>query len=162
MVADPDAISITLYSGGRYYPQAVFRSDFEIRDIAHALSLMPRFAGHSPRFISVAQHSVEVSETCAPDDALWGLLHDASEAYLMDIPSPIKHTPIMAGYRQLEEETMVAICGTFGLPPNEPPSVRQADRSNLRSNWVNPEPWDPEVAEVLFLSRYFKLTGKWQ
>lgn len=151
---------IRLYRGGYFYPLEPSRSEFDIRDIAHALSLMPRFAGHSPRFVSVAQHCVEVSETCAPDDALWGLFHDASEAYLMDMPAPIKHLPIMAGYVELERACLAAICARFGLPRDEPGSVRDADRRNLRVNWNCENPWPPHMAENFYLRRYVELDAE--
>jgi hypothetical protein len=65
-------------------------ADIYIQDIAHALAHTCRFAGHTPAFYAVAQHSVLVSELLTPDLALWGLLHDASEAYLHDLTRPLK------------------------------------------------------------------------
>jgi 5'-deoxynucleotidase YfbR-like HD superfamily hydrolase len=78
----------------------------DINDIAWALSRIPRFAGHTIPFVpySVAQHSVQVMKELQSDNNLTdynnrnlmgfhGLMHDAAEAYIGDIPSPIKHIP---------------------------------------------------------------------
>lgn len=65
-----------------------------VDDIAHALSLQCRFAGHIKCFYSVAEHSCLVSDWLFNNDqrdlAMAGLFHDASEAYLVDIPKPVK------------------------------------------------------------------------
>lgn len=66
---------------------------FEIEDIAHALSLNCRFNGHIRHFYSVAQHSLMVANLMASlalGDPLEGLLHDATEAYMSDVPAPLK------------------------------------------------------------------------
>lgn len=72
--------------------------EIHIADIAHALSQTCRFAGHTPVFHSVAHHSVLVADLLGPDQrlALWGLLHDASEAYLHDLTRPLKRVLNMA------------------------------------------------------------------
>lgn len=85
----------------------------DIVDIAHALSHVCRFAGHTPIFYSVAQHSIQVSNLCHHEHKLAGLLHDASEAYLCDIPRPIKRH--LQGYKAIEENLMRVIAGKFGL-----------------------------------------------
>lgn len=98
------------------------------RDIAWALAHQCRFSGHTSRFYSVAQHSVLVSLECAPDDALAGLLHDATEAYLCDLPRPIKrHTVCGHHYRLMESRVWEAVATRFGISCDLPPSVERAD-----------------------------------
>ena len=98
----------------------------EITDIAWALSRMPRFSGHSIPYIpySVAQHCIQVMKELAPHGPriqLHGLLHDAAEAYINDLPSPVKHIPeIHAVISKLEDKLMLTIYEALGIrPPNE-------------------------------------------
>jgi uncharacterized protein len=90
-------------------------NDIVIEDIAWALSRMPRFSGHSIPYTpySVAQHCIQVAEDLkdyGPDIQLYGLLHDAAEAYINDLPSPVKHIPeIYAVIKKLEDSLMTAI-----------------------------------------------------
>ena len=67
-----------------------------IEDIAHSLSLMTRANGHCRQFYSVAQHSINCALEArnlglSPRVQLACLLHDAAEAYIADIPRPVKH-----------------------------------------------------------------------
>jgi len=76
-------------------------ADFDIHDIAHALSNTGRFGGHADKFYSVAQHCVLGSYKASSDSVAFEfMLHDASEAYLMDVPSPLKHE--LPAYGMLE------------------------------------------------------------
>jgi hypothetical protein len=74
------------FSGLRFWPLDPEPEKILIADIAHALAHQCRFGGHASKFYSVSENSVHVSRRCAPEDALWGLLHDASEAYLVELP----------------------------------------------------------------------------
>lgn len=101
-------------------------STIEITDIAWALSRMPRFSGHSIPYIpySVAQHCMQVAKELSPHGAeiqLYGLLHDAAEAYINDLPSPVKHIPeIHAVISKLEDKLMLTIYEALGIrPPTE-------------------------------------------
>ncbi len=124
---------ITTYSGHPFFPLDPKPVDVRIADIAHALAHLCRFAGHTRRFYSVAQHSVIVSRCVAPELALWALLHDASEAYLCDITSPVKRSSSLSGYRDIERPVQAAICQAFNLPIDEPPLVKAADRLVLHT-----------------------------
>ncbi len=162
-------------SGRQFWPLDPRPDDVFIEDIAHALSMMCRFNGHCERFYSVAEHSVLVSENVPPEDALWALLHDASEAYIADIVRPAKR--FIDGYRQMEANIMAAVCGAFDLPYIEPPSVKRADNAILADeasqimgskpkDWILPEPplgvriigLSPAGAKLAFLNRYRALT----
>ena len=117
-----------LYTGTKFYPLDPRVEDIHIADISHALACNNRFNGHLPRPYYVGQHSIVVSNNCSPKNALWGLLHDAYEAYLPDIPSPVKHDPRFRFYRNAEARGMLAVCERYGLDPVEPPEVKVADK----------------------------------
>ena len=174
----PDEPWIQTYSGRRFNPTNPNPEGIVIQDIAHSLSMQCRFSGHSKKFYSVGQHSVLVSHICNQEDALWGLMHDASEAYLVDIPRPLKRSGKFEAYRDMENVMMKAICKRFGLPEKEPPSVKIADTIllateardlmiPLRSDWVQPveplpfkiESWSPQEAKNQFMKRFFQLIG---
>jgi uncharacterized protein len=118
---------IETFTGRRFYVLDPRAQDVSIDDIAHALSMICRFTGHVREFYSVAEHSVRTSYACLPEDALWGLLHDASEAYVSDMSRPLKHTPEMLHYREAEHRIMNVIADHFGLDHQEPASVKLAD-----------------------------------
>ena len=100
-----------------------------IGDIAHSLANQCRYLGHCPRFYSVAQHSVIMANAAPPEIALWCLFHDASEAYLGDLPPYIKHAPFMNRYRVAHYELTIRIGRKLGLG-NYP--VRQVKDYDLR------------------------------
>lgn len=104
-------------------------SDLDIEDIAHALSLICRFTGHVNEFDSVAQHSLIVSYTVPEEDALAGLMHDATEAYLTDVSRPLKS--MLPEYKVLEQRMWEAIAERFYLPTDLPASVHEADNISL-------------------------------
>lgn len=113
------------FTGRQFWPLSPHPEDFDIEDIAHALAMKCRFNGHCISFYSVAQHSVLVAMECKrkwpdrPELPLWGLLHDLAEAYLPDIPRPLKRT-IPGILKESEALIMQAACLRFGLSPQEP------------------------------------------
>lgn len=163
---------ILTYTGRQFYPLNPTAAAIDIEDIAHALAAINRYNGHSRVPISVAQHSVMVSHRVPPGDALWGLLHDAAEAYLGDCVSPLKHhTSYGRDYQVHEGRLMAAICHKFGLPLTCPSSVLRADHEQFQEEWkwlMDPskrftfkgsvETWEFYKARSEFMDRFLELT----
>ena len=165
---------INTYTGRQFWPLAPRVDDIDIEDIAHALSLQCRFTGHVHEFYSVAQHCCLVAEKVPASDRLWALLHDAPEAYLIDLAKPVKKAPQLAGYRDAEDVLMNVIASRFGLPDCCPPSVEEADTRMLMTEahslmtmhpqWLvdapwtryaeTIDPWTPQIAKIRFLNRF--------
>jgi 5'-nucleotidase len=174
----PDG-SIQTVSGRWLDPLAPDPASIDIGDIAQALANQCRFGGHSRAFYSVAQHSTIVSDVCAERGAsaaesLAALLHDAGEAYLVDLPHPLKHrSELGPPYRQAEKLLEEAIRIRFDLVP-QPAAMKPIDRSLLATerrifsatndSWpelegfeplaIEIEPWDPGRARREFLERF--------
>lgn len=108
---------IQTYMGEKFYPLRSFHNVFYIKDIAHALSNICRFGGHTKQFYSVAEHCIRVSFICPSELALYGLLHDASEAYLGDLVRPLKIDPLFSPYRAIEAQLQMEIYVSLGLDP---------------------------------------------
>lgn len=167
---------IQTYTGIQFWPVDPRSDEVDIRDIAHALGMMCRYAGHCIQFYSVAEHCYLLSQKVPDEDKLWALLHDATEAYLVDVPRPVK--PFLPGYIELETDLQYAIAEHFGLPKDLPLSVKAADRlilederqqnmSKVSYEWntnsketlgVSLHCWSPAQAEAKFLSRFKELT----
>lgn len=132
---------ITTATGRQFYPLEPRADDICIEDIAHALGAVNRFNGHTRVPYSVAQHSVLLSRHLSVDGpliALVALLHDASEAYLTDVPRPLKKSDAFAGYRVAEARLQDLIYDTFGVidcavDPFVVELVKTADRRMLRT-----------------------------
>jgi hypothetical protein len=171
----PTLSSIETYSG-LYFdyldprPEAIC-----IEDIAHGLSNNCRFAGQCHQFYSVAQHSVGVSLRVREEYALAALLHDASEAYLLDIPRPLKHMLFFQAYRDLEGRVMAMVAEKFGFTLPFHYSIKDADERMLcteKRDLMGPDEWNfgvdpypekitamlPADAKSLFLLRFSQLT----
>lgn len=133
-------------TGRKFWPMDPRAEEVFVEDIAHALSLQCRYAGHCLRFYSVAEHSVLIARHLrweGVDVALWALLHDASEAYLVDVPRPVK--PYLDGYKAAEAKVMAAVCDRFGLPNEMPAMVHDADNRIIADELVNLVPMDWHV-----------------
>ncbi len=107
-------------TGIPFYPLDPRPEEISINDIAHALSLICRYNGHARYHYSVAQHSIYCSYLAmlrghGPLVAMYALLHDAAEAYICDIPRPIKGE--LTGYAQIEHDLQWKIFEAFGLTP---------------------------------------------
>jgi hypothetical protein len=170
---------IATYSGKHINVPNFNIDGIDIYDIAHSLSLKVRFNGHIKIFFSVAQHSLLVSSYCSNKfEALFGLLHDASEAYIVDIPSPLKKTTVFDEYRKLEKKLQSNIYEKFIGSTFEPAIIkildirsRATEASQLMRD-VNLVDWNldkiklfnlelkeesPSIVEKRFLDRFFEL-----
>lgn len=100
--------------------------DICISDIAHSLSLICRFNGHCQEFYSVAQHSIIVADQLKTGrQRLWGLLHDAAEAYIGDIVTPIKqHLP---EFKKIERDILRLVAVKYTLPWPIPSEIKDMD-----------------------------------
>lgn len=149
---------------------------FEIKTIAHALSHLCRFTGHTSEFYSVAQHSVLVSRLLPPKMQLAGLLHDAAEAFLGDMTKPLKN--MFPEFSRIEKSIEVAIGKQYGITYPLPHEVKEADLILLATeqrDFMPPidrqwrylqgiEPmkekitsWTPTQAKKMFLDRFDEL-----
>lgn len=152
--------------------------EINITDIARGLSRECRFSGQCQEFYSVAQHSVLASRIVSKEHALEALLHDAAEAFIKDMPSPLKK--LLPEYARIEGILERVIRRKFGLPEKTSAPVRLADRILLATGkrdlmphdpWAWPilegidplpdkiVPWSQDVAMKLFLYRFEELGG---
>lgn len=165
-------------NGNRFDLEKPWESKFDIEVIAHALSNQCRFNGNCNEFYSVAQHSVLVSFLVPSEIALAGLLHDAAEAFIGDVTTPIKQ--LLPEFLELEKRVESFLFGRYGLPQELPPEVKTADLVALatekrdllseRGSWpilegVEPDeftiiPQWPSLAKALFIERFYFLTKK--
>ena len=184
------------FTGRQFWPCDPRPEDVCIEDIAHALSMQCRFAGHCRTFYSVAEHSVRVAWEVERHElatngryglslyvlTLAALLHDASEAYCVDVPRPLK--PYLTGYKEIEHGVMLAIEEWAGIGTNgrysvcADPAIKRADEMILATEardlmkitrpWhlkAEPlsaviTPWSQSIAEREFLREYDMLKGR--
>jgi hypothetical protein len=161
--------------------------DIAIEDIAHALSRICRYGGHCKDFYSVAEHSLLVEKViqdeicdCKPVN-MAGLLHDAAEAYLGDMISPLKK--IVTRELYLEGRWLDAISEKFALEVKLNPMNRRVHTADafmmkvevysvlpsVHSDWgfplkrpefpsyYQPKCLPPAEAEKAFLARFREL-----
>ena len=166
-------MNIVTFSGRVIDPLAPDPEQIVIEDIAHALSNLCRFTGHTRVFYSVAQHCVHCSSLVPDDLALTALLHDASEAYLADIARPVKLDPDFGPFYRTAEVRLERVIGKrFGLVYPFPPEMHRVDNLMLRTEQRDLMPdllrepvtellpplpliaWSPSQAESQFLQRY--------
>jgi len=172
--------TMTTFTGRRFNFLTPDPESIDLYDIAHGLSQVCRFAAQSQVLYTVAQHSVLVSEMIKKSphverDRLFqkiALFHDAAEAYIGDMSSPLKK--LMPLYKEIENRIQAAIWKRFHLPSYAmPKEVKEADiqilanegMSFMSADWrdaaVDPDPqlgvfeaWEPKRAEREFLDRY--------
>jgi uncharacterized protein len=172
-------------SGRRVNPFDPDPEQLDAGDIARSLANQCRFGGHCRVFYSVAQHSVIVSRLVEErggdaEDAFAALMHDAAEAYLGDMPHPLKHrSPLGAAFRETEEHLEEAIRVRFDIESRSP-EIKRLDRALLATErrafsaetWYWPEldgvepldlgltAWAPDRAAAAFAERFAELDAR--
>lgn len=169
---------ITTATGRRFHFEDPQPDEIDIADIAYSLSHTNRWGGHCYPALSVAQHSVMVADallrTGAPQMIqLQGLMHDAAEAYLGDIPTPIK--ALLPEYMAMELLVTDVIFRRFGIPMPMDHQVHLHDVEMRKWEYrdlmppvdgVEPPvgnrpklvPWNPVQSETAFVGRFYDLT----
>jgi len=180
-MATKESSWIRTFSGQNFDPLNPRISKIDLMDIAHSLSNICRFNGHTSEFYCVAEHSVLVSEHLESkgfneEYQFSGLMHDVSEAYICDIARPVKIN--IQGYAEYEDRIMARISTKFKLQVNyDDPAIKESDRilcsTEARDLMGDPQDWDfrkgiplwdrkivpctPVEAKEMFLNRFNKL-----
>lgn len=130
---------LSTFTGGTFDLANPTAKQVDIRDIAHSLSLLCRFNGHCKRFYSVAEHSMNVADLLPNELKLWGLLHDAHEAYIGDVSRPLKKLMWFGlekapgefrkfdSFEGLDQHVFAPIAERYGLETPMPAAVKHAD-----------------------------------
>lgn len=162
-------------SGKRFFDyrkDIMDKNHIDIKDVAKALSRQPRFLGHTNSFYSVAQHCCMCHDN-TDGDKLEALLHDAPEAYMCDIPSPLKR--FLPDYREMEKRVWGRVSFVFGLNFVLSRETKEVDQNEFGREWkLLKQPrtryqrlkeiflgaiglgkcWSPKKAEREFLKRF--------
>lgn len=125
---------IRTYSGKKFYVFNPKQKDIVIEDIAHSLSLICRFTGHTEDLYSVGQHSLLVMELCPDEFKLEGLTHDFPEAYITDLATPVKRK--MPNYKEYENNLHTAIAKKFHLQFPMPKIIKEIDQEVFQMEWA--------------------------
>lgn len=171
--------NIQTFTGGRFWPMDPRAEDVVLEDVAHHLSMKARFSGAVEDFLSVAQHSVQLSHVVPGGPAVQyaALHHDDPEYVLPDIPTPVK--PYVPGWKAIEDANERAIVlGAFRVDPDLLRLVKPYDKRIVgdeaaallrpaRVPWtVRPVPlgievksWSPAEAEARYLARHRELAA---
>jgi hypothetical protein len=127
--------------------------EITIEDIANNLGKICRFNGQLKQWYSVAEHCVKVSQMVPERYKLQALLHDAAEAYVCDVPTPLKRL-LGEKYTEIEERVARAIGVKFGVELVDLPKVvKDADRALVVSErnalQDKPQTWGDEYEATL-------------
>lgn len=174
---------IMTQSGRMFFFEKPDPRSIVIEDIAHALSQICRFTGHTCCHYSVAEHSLRVSwlaeKKYGRQFALEGLLHDAAEAYVSDLNGPLKRL-VGDGYKKWEGIAEAAVANKFGFPASKTPEIKDCDGvvyltekrdlfppynlpfTSYPDKYPLPDlivPMSSELAQLLFLHRFQEIAS---
>lgn len=191
LIRDRDTFPfIHMQSGARFVHQWPLARDVFIEDVAHNLSKICRYCGSiegDDVIYSVAEHGVRSSYIEPEKFPLEKLMHDSPEAFIVDVPRPLKYSPFMLPvYKFYEGMADKAVAEAFGLDTSKEAqrACKVADKimlvtekrdlfakdrtmhlnkmddvAGVRPLPVKIEPWTPAEAKRRFLMRYYELTG---
>jgi uncharacterized protein len=163
------------FTGLAFWPVDPRPEEIRLEDIAAAISKLCRYGGHCRRFYSVAEHSVLVASQAPDHLKLAALMHDASEAYVIDVPRPLK--AFLPGYKEIEERVEQAIATRFNLPWPLSDEIKQLDERIIEDErmqamsepprfWGHREAlgvtlkfWSPRAAACEFMSAFYRYGG---
>jgi uncharacterized protein len=160
-----DKNSILTYSGKMISVTNPKADDLFIEDIAHALANQCRFGGHSYEHLSVAEHSINCALEFKHSRALafTALMHDSAEAYLTDLPTPIKS--LLPDYLKLEDNFNKVLAQRFGFEYPFPQKILDVDKQMLnkemRANVIGFKSKSDNIKKK-FLLLYMELKPKHQ
>lgn len=148
---------MNLFSGHRIDPLHINEDEIYLEDIAHALSLICRGNGHIQYFYSVAQHSLNCAKEAqsrgySKHVVLSCLFHDASEAYMSDLITPIKKQ--MKEYQIIEDQLLETIFQAFHikLKSDEKTIWKEMDHLLLEAELKEMMPLEENRASVTLMS----------
>jgi uncharacterized protein len=169
---------IQTYTGRHFYPADPQPDDIDVEDIAHALSNICRFTGHTRQFYCVAQHVIlGAIQANTIAEAFEFLHHDDSEAYVSDLARPTKQG--LPDYCALENRVAQACATKFDLPWPHTDAIKQIDARMLVTEasqlmtgqpwWLDPHfpppfniqivPWSPHKAKAAYLRMHAQLSA---
>lgn len=180
-----EACFIQIYSGAAFRYDTESMDAISIYDIANSLSQQNRFAGHTKFTYSVAQHCVllatALEKTGYKKFSYIGLMHDAHESVIPDIPKPLKNRlGVEFGidfYEQFELKIQKMFEKKFNyhvnatvynydlrMIVNEKNRLMKKSKLDWQINGVSALPikirkWTAKQAKFRFLAKYFKLIG---
>ena len=178
--------SIQTYTGTIFYPLDPRMEDIEIEDVAHGLSHKARFTGHTRKLYTTCEHAVRVCNHLAMCGAslmeqFVGLHHDDTDAYLPDVPTPLKVLPEFQWFRDLEHHLQDMCFKKFGCVVGDYSVIKNSDIVLLltekrdlmptkNGNWQHKytqkpipepyfiEPWEPTYAKQMYLHMHNTLS----
>jgi hypothetical protein len=116
---------IRTFSGTKFHIPNTRQEEVQFIDIAHGLAVAPRWGGQCRIRYPVIAHCLYVAAMLPPNLKFDGLMHDSSEAYLCDLPAPIK--ALIPGYKKIEHDLMLVISSVMGFSWPVPHLVKLAD-----------------------------------
>lgn len=167
---------INTYTGKKFHFLHPHPDEMDIEDIAHALSNQCRFTGHTKFHYSIAQHTVYAYQNAPASLKRVALLHEASEAYILDVATPLKRH--LGGYTAMEMAIMKVAAAKYQFEWPAPIELHKLDKallitemqalmpermlSDVKESPFNGQPnlvieeWSPRYAEKMFLDCFYE------